>query len=196
MVYKTLFARNYLKLSPSEITLLHRKETLLQSIGFPWSPTVHWPLFYWFCFAYSPSCIDVSVPSASGFNCGSSNQGGVGFFLSSNLLAGEVTGPSPREKKAVEDREGEVCSPSFVWTDRGSSFLEAPAFSYPHISAWPRAPTRLASFLTAVKGMWERMSQVSMDKKMPTQHRFISVPLLCGQNRAAPSLWWRVRTNR
>ena len=28
MVYNTLFARNYLKLSPSEITLLYRTETL------------------------------------------------------------------------------------------------------------------------------------------------------------------------
>lgn len=62
----TLFARNYPKLSPSEIALLYRKETLLQSIGFPWSPTVHWPLFCWLYFAYHPSCINISIPTVSG----------------------------------------------------------------------------------------------------------------------------------
>lgn len=80
-VHYTLFARNYPKLSPSEITLLYKEETLLQSIGFPWSLTVHWPLFYWFYFAYSCSCINISVPTVSGFNCGSSDQGGLVFFL-------------------------------------------------------------------------------------------------------------------
>lgn len=50
MVCNTLFARNYPKLSSSEIILLHREETLLQSIGSLWSLTVHW-LFYRVYFA-------------------------------------------------------------------------------------------------------------------------------------------------
>lgn len=63
-VYNTLFDRNYLKLSPSELTVLLRKETLFQSISFPRSLPVHWPLFHWVYFAYSPSCINRRAPSA------------------------------------------------------------------------------------------------------------------------------------
>lgn len=61
-VYNTSFARNYLKLSPSELTVLCRKETLFQSISFPWSLPVHCPLFHWVSFAYSPSCINTRAP--------------------------------------------------------------------------------------------------------------------------------------
>ena len=70
MVLSTLFAGNYPKLRSSEITLPYRKDTLLQSIDFPWSPTVHSPLFYWFYFAYHPSCLHTSIPAVSRLNCG------------------------------------------------------------------------------------------------------------------------------
>lgn len=74
MVYNTLFARNYPKLSSSEIVVLHRKETLLQSIGSPWSLTVHWLLFYRVYFAYGPCCINMSIQTVPGFNRSSSDQ--------------------------------------------------------------------------------------------------------------------------
>ena len=52
-----------------------------------------------------------------------------GLFLSSNPVSGKLTGPSSREKEAVEDREGEMHSLSFVLTHSSSLFLEAPASS-------------------------------------------------------------------
>lgn len=66
MACSAFFARNYPELCSSKTALLYRKETLLQSIGFPWSPTVYWPLFYWFYSVYGPSCINISIPTILG----------------------------------------------------------------------------------------------------------------------------------
>lgn len=112
MVHNTLFARNYPKLSSSEIILLHRKETLLQSIGSPWSLTVHWLLFYRVYFACGPSCININIQTVPGFNHCSSDQHAcfLSFFLS--VFFRGSTGLQYREEERGEMSAAMLCSSS------------------------------------------------------------------------------------
>lgn len=118
MVYNTLFARNYPELSSSEIVVLHRKETLLQSIGSPWSLPVHWLLFYRVYFAYGPGCINMSIQTVPGFNRSSSDQRAFfnfSFWKTQHGLSGEEVGP-----RFPLTHPGLCPSPALPWGTHGS----------------------------------------------------------------------------
>lgn len=72
----TLFARNYPGFSSSVLILLYGKKPQQQSMGFPWSLTVHSLLFFWLYFAYAVPAviINMCIQTAPGSDCSNSNK--------------------------------------------------------------------------------------------------------------------------